>query len=238
MQTADARSRAAGEESGMVPREALPEGNGFRQRPLRQSQRPQTKTAGARTEPAPPELFPGPRSRAGGSRGCPYADPLPSALEDCARFFIEEHEIDGLQRCFSAQVLRGLAQHDFRALFQRKAGDSGADGWESDCFQVTFSGDTQRVRRGTPQRRRRCAPAKLHARRVDDMTRLQLAASGDGSAAYRYTPDFVALALDFISALAPNRAGHASAEQEVVVGGVHDGVRVHFRQIALHTHDA
>ena len=50
--------------------------------------------------------------------------------------------------------------------------------------------------------------------------------------------DGVALALNFVATAAANSSGHASAELEVVIGGVDDGVDVHGGEVALHEDDA
>ena len=75
--------------------------------------------------------------------------------------------------------------------------------------------------------------AKPHAGRVNHVAGLQLSPAGDCGIADRDASDFVALALDLFAAFAVDRASHARAEDEVVVGGVNDGVHVHFREITL-----
>ena len=80
---------------------------------------------------------------------------------------------------------------------------------------------------------RRGASAKLHAGGVDHVAGFQLASGGNRGAAHRDGADLVAFGLDFQAALAANRAGHASAELQIVVGGVDDGVGLHLRQVAL-----
>ena len=79
--------------------------------------------------------------------------------------------------------------------------------------------------------------SQLHAGRMNDMPRLQLSRRGEGRAAHGNRADFVAFALHRIPRFAANHAGQAAAELEVVIGGIDDGVHIHFRQIALLQND-
>jgi len=90
---------------------------------------------------------------------------------------------------------------------------------------------------GVAQIRSRGAPTELHARRVDDVARFELATSSEGRVADRYASNGVAFALDFFPAFATDRSRDASAKLKVIVRGVDDGVRVHVRQVALLDHD-
>lgn len=73
---------------------------------------------------------------------------------------------------------------------------------------------------------------------MNDVARLEFAAACDGRITDRDAAEVVALALDFVAALAANGAGHTAAENEIVVGGVDDGVDVHFGEVALLNDDA
>ncbi len=134
-------------------------------------------------------------------------------------------------------MFRHFAQHDLGAFRNRKAGDSGADGGKRDGAQPAFRRDAQGVGRRASQRPRRGFAAQLHAGRVNHEAGAQLASRGDCRAADRNAADGVALLLDCIAALAPDRPGHAAAQLQIVVRGVDDGVHVHFRQVALLQHD-
>src|SRR5262245_14725122 len=81
------------------------------------------------------------------------------------------------------------------------------------------------------------APAKLHARRVNDEASFQPAARSDRRVANRDAADLVALVLDGLAAFAANCSRDAAAELEVVVGGVDDGIHIHLGQVAFLDHD-
>src|SRR6516162_7058823 len=99
---------------------------------------------------------------------------------------------------------------------------------------MAFGGEPQRMCGGSAQRFGSSAyAAKPHAGRVNDVARLQFSPASDGGITDRDASDFVALALDLFAAFAVDRASNARAEDEVVVGGVNDGVHVHFREITL-----
>src|SRR5208282_3831297 len=131
-----------------------------------------------------------------------------------------------------------LTQHDFRAFAQRKSGNARADGGKGNRLQPVLRGDAKGVRRRAPERARGRLPAELHARRVNHMAGFQLAAGCDRGSANGDGADFVALSLDPRAAFAPYRSSHATAELQIVVRGVHDGVRRHFREIALADFDS
>src|SRR5260370_28135982 len=97
-------------------------------------------------------------------------------------------------------MLRRLAKHDLRALFQRKSRDTGANRWKGDCFQPALIGYSQGMRRGTPQRIRVRLPAKLHAGRMNHESRLQFSARRDRRITDGDAPDGIAFALDLFAA--------------------------------------
>ena len=80
---------------------------------------------------------------------------------------------------------------------------------------------------------RRVLSSQLHARGVDHVAGLQISAASDRRAAHRDGPDGIAFLLNAFAAFAQNRPGHAAAKLEIIVGGIDDGVGIHFRQIAL-----
>src|SRR5690348_16276058 len=87
--------------------------------------------------------------------------------------------------------------------------------------------------RGAAQIRGAGATAELHTGSVNYMASLEASAGSDGRAAERNRADGIAFALNFVATLAANRAGNSSAELQIVVGGVHDGVDVRLGEIAL-----
>jgi len=44
------------------------------------------------------------------------------------RRFVEKNEINRFERTLASQICRRFAQHDFRAVFQRKSRDARANG--------------------------------------------------------------------------------------------------------------
>ena len=64
-------------------------------------------------------------------------------------------------------------------------------------------------------------------------SRLQFSARGNGRIADRDTAYGIAFALDLFSAFAADGSRHARAQDQIVVGRVDDGVRIHLRQVAL-----
>ena len=130
-------------------------------------------------------------------------------------------------------MLRRLAKHDLRAIFQRKSRDARPNCGKRDGLQAALIGNFQGMRRGTPQRIRVRLSAKLHAGGMNHESRLQFSSRGDGRVSDRNASDGVAFALDFFAAFAANRSRYASAQKQIVVGRVDDGVCVHFRQVAL-----
>lgn len=89
------------------------------------------------------------------------------------------------------------------------------------------------MRGGISKGFRRGCSAKPHARSVDNEPGFQLSARGNRSIPHRNAPDFVALALDFVSTFSADGPGHPAAQNQIVVRSVDDGVGVHFRQVAL-----
>src|SRR6266849_2616427 len=94
------------------------------------------------------------------------------------------------------------------------------------------------MRRGMPQRVRTRLPAELHAGRMNHESRFQFSARGDGRIADWDTADGVALALNLFSAFAANGSSNARAQNQIIVGRVDDGVRIHLRQVALLNDDS
>src|SRR6266436_5112247 len=93
-------------------------------------------------------------------------------------------------------------------------------------------------RRGSQGFRRRPGCAKSHARRMDYEACLQFSAGGDGRVTDGNTANGVALALNLLTAVAPNGSGYARTENQIVVGGIDDRVRVHLGQVALLNDDS
>src|SRR5713101_4163045 len=76
-------------------------------------------------------------------------------------------------------------------------------------------------------------PPELHAGGMNHESRLQFSARSDGRIPNRDTADGIAFALDLFSTFAANGSRNARAENQIVVGRVDDGVRIHLRQVAL-----
>ena len=164
---------------------------------------------------------------------------MQSGLKDVAGTRVEKNEVNGFERGLALQVLKRFSEHDLRALVHGKTGDTGADSGKSDGFEIALSGEAEGVRRGGPKCFRSGAhAAEAHAGRMDDVSSFQFAATGDRRVPDRDAADVVALALDGFATLAGDGAGHACAEDQVVVSRVDDGVHVHFGQVALLDEDA
>lgn len=136
-------------------------------------------------------------------------------------------------------MLDGFSEHDARALIHGETGNAGADGGKSDGFKFAVGSKPQGMGRGSGERfGSGGGAAEAHAGGVNDEASLELATGGEGRVADGNAAEVVALALDFVAALAANGAGYAAAENEIVVGGVDDGVDVHFSKVALLDDDA
>src|SRR5258708_30643564 len=109
-------------------------------------------------------------------------------------------------------MLCGLTKHDLRAVFEGKSRDARAHRRKGDCLEPALVGYSQRMRRGMSQRARIRFPAELHAGRMNHKSCLQFSARGDGRIADRDTPDSIAFALDFFSALAAYGSRNACAQ--------------------------
>src|SRR6267378_4321658 len=94
------------------------------------------------------------------------------------------------------------------------------------------------MRGGIPQTAGAGFSAEFHARGMDHEACFQLSSRGDGRVADRNTANGVALALNLFASLAANRSGYARTENQIVVRGVYDGVRVHLGQVALLNDDS
>src|ERR1700687_6243091 len=164
--------------------------------------------------------------------------PLPSTLENARCLLVKQHKINGFERASVPQMLRRLLQHDLRAVLHRESRDPRAHSRERNRLQPALYSKPQRVRRGAPQRLRRGEAAQPHARRVNHVLGRELAASGDDRIPHGDPANGVALALDRIPALAADRARNSSAQNEFVVCGVHNRVRIHLRQVTLLDHDS
>ena len=130
-------------------------------------------------------------------------------------------------------MVQDLSEHDARAFLQGKAGDARADGGESDALDGFFFRAQQGLARREAERIGSRLPAQRHAGRVDYVKRLEVAARRDRSLAHRDGPQALALLLDARAALAPDGPGYARAENQVVVGRVHDGVHRHVGDVAF-----
>jgi hypothetical protein len=168
-----------------------------------------------------------------------FAEGLPGGLEGVAGPGVKEDEVNGFERGFAFQVLEGFSQHDLGAFIHGEAGNASAYGRKSDGRKIALGGEAEGVGGGSAQSFRGGGhSAEAHAGGVDNVTGFELAATGDGGIADGDAADFVALSLDGFAAFAGYSAGYACAEDEVVVGGVDDGVDVHFGYVALLDLDA
>src|SRR5215831_14441996 len=79
--------------------------------------------------------------------------------------------------------------------------------------------------------------AQPHARRVNDVFRLQPATGSNSSISHGNAANGIALTLDFLPALAADGSSYAGAKDKVIIRRIHDGVRVHLSQIALKDDD-
>ena len=110
----------------------------------------------------------------------------------------------------------------------------GSNSGKCDRLQALLRGNTKRMGRRTAESVGRRLAAEWHARRVNHMmsfelsSRVVMAAPANGNGA-----DLVALGLYPRAAFALNGAGNATAQSEIVIGGVHDRAHVHFREVAL-----
>src|SRR5207302_4333761 len=153
------------------------------------------------------------------------------------RWLIKENEVDFFQRGGALQVLRGLLQHNGRAFGKRKTADARADGWKRDRAKSFLGGDAQGMRRGTAQGTTGSQAAKLHARRMNHVPRFQLPRGSDGRPSQGNRADRVAFPLQGVPGFSANHASKASAEFEVVIGGVDDGVGGRLSSLALLQND-
>src|SRR5260370_8157876 len=78
----------------------------------------------------------------------------------------------------------------------------------------------------------------MHARGMDDVTRAQLTRAGDGGISNLHGSVRIALALNRWTTAAADRACNTSAEQQIVVGRVDDGIYVLLHQVARDDHDS
>src|SRR6266436_4760075 len=134
-------------------------------------------------------------------------------------------------------MLSRLLQHDLRAFLHRESRDARPHRGEGNRLQTAFRRQAQRMRRGAPQRLRRSEAAQAHARRVDHEPGLQLAAAGNRRVPQGDTTNHIALALDRFPALPADRARNSSAQNKIIVRGIHNRVGIHLRQVALLDHD-
>ena len=150
---------------------------------------------------------------------------------------IEKNKVSLFQCRRLVQMVDNFAEHDARAFIKRESGNAGSDRGKCNCPQSFFRRDAQGVRRGAAQSRSGCYSAQLHARRVDHMAGFEASACCEGSSSNRNASNFIAFPLDFFPALSPNGSGDAAAKNQIVVGGVDDGIGLHFGQVALHEND-
>jgi hypothetical protein len=134
-------------------------------------------------------------------------------------------------------MLRSFAHHDLRAVFQGKSRDTRAHRRKRDCLQAALVRYLQRMRRRMFQRVRIRLSAQLHAGRMNHVSRFQFSARGNGRISDRDTANGFAFALDLFSAFAADGSRNARAQNQIVVGRVDDGVRVHLGQVALLNYD-
>src|ERR1700694_1837451 len=126
-----------------------------------------------------------------------------------------------------------LFDHDPGAIVHRKARDAGADGGKGGAPQLSLIRDLQTAAGRAAQALRVGPAAQAHARRMDDKTRRQLPATGDGGIADRDGADRPALGLDRRTTGTGDGTGNAAAQLQVVIGRVDDGVDILLRQVAL-----
>src|SRR5580698_8353360 len=165
------------------------------------------------------------------SGGGTFLYTIPSPGKGVAGAVVEKYKVNLFQRRFGFQMLRGFLQHDGGAFVERESSDSCSYGGKSDGLQVTLGGDAQRMSNGVGQIMGRRTAAKLHARRVDDVARFEFATGRDSRVTDRNASDRVALTLNFFPTPAADGPCNASAQLQIAIRGVDDGVRVHVRQV-------
>src|ERR1700674_17755 len=108
-------------------------------------------------------------------------------------------------------MLGYFPEHDLGALEERKTRNTGTHRGKCDGAELPFGGDSQGMRRRSPQRARRRFSAELHARRMNHEPGAKFSARGDRRAADRYAADEVAFPLYRIAAFAADGACYTSA---------------------------
>ena len=164
---------------------------------------------------------------------------LPDELENIVSGGIEENKVNGFERGAGLQMLDDFSEHDARALVHGETRNAGTDRGKGNGFEFSVGSKAQGMSRGGSERfGSGGGAAKAHAGGVNDEASLEIAAGGDGRVADGDAAEVVALALNCVATFAADGAGYAAAENEIVVGGVDDGVDVHFGEVALLDEDA
>ena len=120
-----------------------------------------------------------------------------------------------------------------RTILERKTRNACAHRGKCNGFETALMGNPQGMSGGVAQGLRARSSPKPHARRVDYEARLQFPRACDGGISDGDAADGGALPLNFFPAFAADGSGDAPAEDQIVVRGVDDGVRIHLRQVAL-----
>src|SRR5260370_20207847 len=181
---------------------------------------PKRQTAGARIEEALREPVRSDRSRGLRALGALSLQLFPSRLKDGECRLIRQNKVALLEGRLSVQMLNGFRKNDLRPILERKSGDARSDGGKRNGPQAFFRRDAQGMRGRAAQSRCRGGSAQWHARRVNHVTRLQASAAGEGSAAHRNAPDFIALPPNLFSTLPPDGSGADDSKYLYFVGNV------------------
>jgi len=140
---------------------------------------------------------------------------------------VEEYEYDFLQRRGTSQVFLDFFEHDLSAAMQWESGHARTNGRKGDGGEFFLDRAFEAVDRRVTQAALAGQAAQVHAGRVDHIAGFELSAARDRRLSQRDRTDRITLLLNRRSAFASDGAGHAGAELQPGVGGIHH--RVHLR---------
>lgn len=129
-------------------------------------------------------------------------------------------------------------EHDLGASIFGKAEDAGAYRWKGNAFEIVFRRPLEAVQSCLMQLIVLIALPITRPDSMDHMTGSKIACPGDDCPTNGCPPDAVALFLNTWPPFGANSPCDAASQDELRIGGIHYGIHLELRQIALYELDS
>jgi len=137
---------------------------------------------------------------------------------------VEKYDINFLQNGIFFHFFQEEGEHDLGALVEGESRDAGADGGEGDGGEAVFFREFEAGPDASGEGVGGGDASKTQAGGMEDISGGQPACGGNGCVADPDGADPVAFFLNSGSAFAGDGPGQAAAEDQIIIGGIDDGV--------------